>query len=103
MEIRFNLDGIHNRTLRDWNDNGRSPMANMRRHAKEHGAAGAWRANDSFLLIYRDGERLRQKTWEHGKPIKSSNSLPIFSCLKCGTGTSEACAHEPDCPRDTAE
>ena len=69
--IRFNLDGVHNRTLRDWNyaKSGVTPQTNARNHAFEHGAAGAWRADDSFVLYYRENGRVRQTTWKQGKPI----------------------------------
>lgn len=66
--ILFRLDGIHNRTTREWNGNGASWRTNMRHHAQEHGAAGAWRADDSFVMFYRDGGKIRQKTWAHGRP-----------------------------------
>ena len=70
MTLRFNLDGFHNRVGRDWNFAGRGGLrANARNHAKKHGHAGVWWANDSFTLFYRgfDG-KVRQKSWQHAVP-----------------------------------
>ena len=49
MTLYFDLDSPHNKTLRDW----RGPSG-AKRHAREHGVAGAWRANASFVLFYMD-------------------------------------------------
>ena len=65
MTLYFDLDSPHNKTLRDW----RGPSG-AKRHAREHGVAGAWRANDSFVLFYMDGDKLRQKTWKRACPIQ---------------------------------
>ena len=80
MALTFNLDGFHNRTKRDWlfakpavngiRSHGRSgPETYARKHAQEYGAAGMWRADDSFVLFYRDFDgKIRQKTWKHARP-----------------------------------
>lgn len=51
------------RMYRAWGYDGRSPLVAMRAYAREHGAAGAFRANGSYLMVYRDGGKLRQRTW----------------------------------------
>ncbi len=65
MTLYFDLDSPHNKTLRDW----RGPSG-AKQHAREHGVAGAWRANDSFVLFYMDAGKLRQKTWKRACPIQ---------------------------------
>ena len=72
--IHFILDDKSNRTLRDWNwdrtTSRGSAIGAAKRYAKEHGAAGAWRANDLFVLFYRDFDgKVKQKTWRHGIPL----------------------------------
>ena len=57
-------DWRHDKTLK-----GDSPLAKMRAYAREHGAAGAFKCDDSYLLIYREGDKLRQKTWASAKPV----------------------------------
>lgn len=67
-QIRFTL-GAHNRTLRDWAISDKpSALTNARNHAKRHGAAGMWRADESFLLLYRDGGKIRMRLWSKGRP-----------------------------------
>lgn len=76
--IHFILDGKSNRTLRDWNrdrtTSRSSAIGAAKRYAKLHGAAGAWRANDSFVLFYREADgRIRQRTWRHGIPLNKES------------------------------
>ena len=75
------LDGFHNREARDWYSD--LPRVNgvryipqggyrylARKHAKKHGVAGAVRADDSFILFYRDFDgKIRQKTWKNVRVI----------------------------------
>ena len=77
----FTLDNFHNHIARDWfNDipvvNGmrhigrRTILGLQRAHARVHGVAGAWYADDRFVLIYRDFDgKLRQKTWAKARPV----------------------------------
>lgn len=63
--ITFNLDGVHNRVFRDWAQDGKSAVTNLKAHALQHGAAGAWRANGSLLLVYKDFDgSIRRKTFK---------------------------------------
>lgn len=39
-----------------------------RKHARLHGAAGAWHADDSVTMFYRDGDKVRTKTFPHARP-----------------------------------
>ncbi len=39
-----------------------------RKHARIHGAAGAWHADDSLTLFYREGDKIRTKTFSHARP-----------------------------------
>ena len=67
--LTFTLDGFHNREGRRWVAKGLGIAANARKHAKEHGNAGVWRGDDSFVLYYRDGDKVRQKTWKKAKGL----------------------------------
>ncbi len=62
------------RTVADWRSEriypNESVWAIMRRWARDHGAAGAWRANDSYRLFYHENGKIRQKSWRYSKPIK---------------------------------
>ena len=73
--MQITLDGFHNREALDWHleaqvINGLRQIprggyrAFMRKHAHQHGVAGAVRADDSFLLFYKDGGKIRQRTWK---------------------------------------
>ena len=72
--LTFNLDGFHNRTVSGWFFAGmQSPRScgaqtAAQRHARRYGNAGMWRADDSFVLFYREGDRIRQKTWRRAVP-----------------------------------
>src|SRR5690349_13375153 len=82
--VTFSLDGFHNRVHRDWSKQSGTVRAgscwnNARKHAAQHGAAGVWRADDSFVLFYRvtvygghDGRepiaKVRRQTWKHARP-----------------------------------
>lgn len=70
--ITIHIDGETVRTMTEWrqaapyhNGTKTSPMHAARLYARKHGAAGIWRADDSFVLIYRDHDKLRQKTWRN--------------------------------------
>lgn len=65
----FTLDNFHNRLVCDWRKGRNNWRTNARNHAKEHNHAGAWQANDSFILFYNDKGSIKQKTFKHAKPI----------------------------------
>ncbi len=69
MTTQFSLDGIHNRTVQDWRGGDVSPWTNLKRHAREHGVAGAFRADDSLVVFYLDDDKLRRVTFPHAVPV----------------------------------
>jgi hypothetical protein len=62
-----------NRVIEDWSGH-RNGMPGMgwesvaRAYARKNGYAGAWRHDDSFILFYMDGGKLRQRTWKRACP-----------------------------------
>ncbi len=68
--LRFTMDGVHNRVVAGWRGNKRNWRTNARNHALTHGHAGVWRADESFILYYRDGDTVRQKTWPRALPLQ---------------------------------
>lgn len=69
--LRFTLDGFHNRVVPGWRGRSGSFQGKMRQHAKKHGTAGVWRADESFLLLFRDHDgRIHQKSWPKAVPIR---------------------------------
>lgn len=65
----------YHKTVAEWRASGRvssscissSPSwrAVAKRYARENGHAGVLRGDGSFILFYRDGESVRQRTWKH--------------------------------------
>ena len=41
-------------------------------HAAKYGAAGVWHCDDSLTLFYRDGDKVRTKTFQNARPIKTA-------------------------------
>ena len=70
--IIFTLDGFHNRTRRDWARAKQHAMSTpegmAKSHARKHGKAGIWNANDSLTLFYQVPGGLRQTTFPRAVP-----------------------------------
>ncbi len=67
--LRFTLTrNGSNRVLRDWNGSGLSAWTNVKRWARENGAAGAWLADGRFRLFFVEAGKLRQTTWKSAAP-----------------------------------
>lgn len=60
------------RTVADWRKKGVSHLTNVKRYAREHGAAGVLRADESYALFFMDEGKLRQRTWARAR-IRSTN------------------------------
>lgn len=63
--VRFVLDGVDNRTAKDWAMSGTTPRA----WALEHGFAGSWKANGSYITCTRNADgTLTRRQYSDGRP-----------------------------------
>lgn len=68
--------GDTNRTVADWRRAGSlSAEGNAKRYAREHGAAGMWRADDSLRVYYLERGRVHQRTFAPAVPTRYPSRL----------------------------
>jgi hypothetical protein len=70
-EVAFFYDAYHVRTGMGWTLAKQRPVD----HAKLHGAAGTWKANGTLVLAYRDGDRIRRKSFAHATRMQGVPTL----------------------------
>lgn len=102
MTLFFTLTpDASNRTVSDWHKAGpNSAEANARRYARQHGAAGLWRADDSLLVFWVEADKLRRKTYRDACPAPSTAGTGKMICQFCGRGIGDD-PSDPGCCSET--
>lgn len=70
--LTVRVDIPSSRVAQDWRSEARRTgkkcfESAAKAYAQEHGAAGVFRANDSYTLYYREDGKVRRKTWKNAR------------------------------------
>jgi hypothetical protein len=76
------------RWLEDWRAHMTDVWANVRAYARQHGYAGAARADGRFKAYYFKSGKLTQRTWKECRPTHANGSYPTANPVDAiGVGT----------------